>query len=461
MSIDLLTGLQMQLDAQQSRLDRLATYYAGTQPLAFLSPESRTGVGNRLDRLTSNVCKLAVISLAERLRITALTRDGQPDPRLWDWWVANDLDDLSTIAHREALAFGSAFAIVWAGRDGAPQVSIESARQTTLIRDPGSRQTVAALKRWSDVDPITQVPIDVRATLYLPGSITHYAAQTYGAPAQSWEVITSVRNPLGVVPVVPLLNADTILDRFGSSEMDDVIPLADALGKVLVDMMVSSEYAGRPRRWATGIELVEADDGTVDNPFPDSDRMMVSEAPETKFGALPSADLSGYQAAAAVLVQQIGAVSGMPGHYLGSTDRVTTADALRASEASLATRAEDRQRRFGRAWEAVARLMIAVADGVDPATVRAGVTWADPGTASAAQEADAVTKLTQAGVITPEQAQHRLGYTQSTTMPTHPGPTGPTPTTRPAMTPHPAPATSPTPTPAPQPVAATNSALFA
>ncbi len=427
MSIDLLTGLQLQLDAQQSRLDRLAMYYAGRQPLAFLSPEALTGVGNRLTALSSNVCRLAVISLAERLRVTALTRDGQPDARLWDWWLRNDLDDLSTIAHREALAFGAAYAIVWAGQDGAPLVSVESARQVTLIRDPGTRVTIAALKRWSDLDPTTQVPIDTRATLYLPDEIVHYTAGAWAAPAPSWTVTGRVRNPLGVVPVVPLTNAETILDRFGSSEIEDVIPLADALGKLLVDMMVSSEYAGRPRRWVSGIELVEDAAGNVQNPFPESDRMMISEAPETKFGQLPSADLSGYEAATRVILQQVGAVTGLPGHYLGSPERVTTADALRASEASLSTRAEDRQRRFGRAWEAVCRLMVAVVDGVDPATVRAGVTWADPGTASVGQEADAVTKLVQAGVITAEQAQHRLGYTQSTA--------APVPATAPAVAP--------------------------
>jgi hypothetical protein len=33
--------------------------------------------------------------------------------------------------------------------------------------------------------------------------------------------------------------------------------LVDALNKSLADMMVTSEYVGRPRRWATGIELTE------------------------------------------------------------------------------------------------------------------------------------------------------------------------------------------------------------
>ena len=64
-------------------------------------------------------------------------------------------------------------------------------------------------------------------------------------------------NPLGMVPVVALRNSDRILDDRGCSEIDDLKPLVDALNKSLADMMVTSEYVGRPRRWATGIELTE------------------------------------------------------------------------------------------------------------------------------------------------------------------------------------------------------------
>lgn len=413
MTYDLLTGLQMRLDASQGHLNTLSTYYQGRQPLAFLSPTSKAAVGDRLDRL---VCKLAVVSLAERLRITALTLDGAASDRLWQWWLDNDLDDSSTIAHREALAFGSSYAIVWAGPDGSPNVSIESAQQVTTPIDPGTRQVTAALKRWADLDPVTSSPTDVHAVLYLPDSITHYRSDAYGSPAISWDVVSVVRNPLGMVPVVPLLNSEKLLDTFGTSEMSDVIPLCDALSKLLADLMVSSEYAGRPRRWATGIELVEDDiTGQTVNPIPDSDRAMIAEDPAAKFGMLPAADLSGYGTAVALIVQQIAAVSGMPPHYLGVNERVTSADALRASEAALATRAEDRQRRFGRSWRQVGQLMVAVADGVDPRTVRAGVSWADPTTASAAQEADAASKLVDAGIVTPDQAAQKLGHTKEGT----------------------------------------------
>ena len=103
------------------------------------------------------------------------------------------------------------------------------------------------------------------------------------------------------------------------------------------------------------------------NPIPEGNRAMISEAADAKFGQLQAADLAGYEASVRVLLGQIMAVSTLPAHFVGVfTDNPASADALRAAEASLTARAEARQATFGRAWEQVARLMIAVRDGRDP-----------------------------------------------------------------------------------------------
>ena len=142
--------------------------------------------------------------------------------------------------------------------------------------------------------------------------------------------------------------------------------------------MVSSEYVGRPRRWATGIELQEDEDGIAVNPFPEGSRMMLSEDENTKFGQLDAADLGGYKASVDVILGQIMAVSALPSHYVGITSsNPASADALRASEASLTARAEARQAQFGRSWEQVARLMVCVRDGGSVDEVDARVKWAD------------------------------------------------------------------------------------
>lgn len=409
---DTIKALSDRLDTNEHHLTRLDQYYAGEQPLSFLAPEAREALGARFGRMSSNIPRLAVTSLSERLRLTGFRSGGRPDPGLWSAWLDNDLDQLAPVAHREALALGRSFVTVWANGAGAPQVTIESARQVAVLRDPATRQVTSALKRWVGKGR-------GRGVLYEPDRITRLisdarVADPAALPATAWTVEKIIDNPLGVVPVVPLVNSDRLLDVDGRSEMADLIPLVDALNKILHDMLVASEYFARPRRWASGIELEEDEDGNAVNPFPEGFRMMTSEAPESKFGQLPPADLAAYENATGVLLGQIMAVSALPAHYIGAmTDgNPTSAESLRAAEAALAARAEARQATFGRSWEQVARLMRAVETGADPAGLDVAVTWADPTTRSVAQEADATVKLFSAGIIPASTALARMGYTE-------------------------------------------------
>lgn len=415
----LLADLLQRLNEPVARYADLDRYYQGKQPLAFLSPEAKVALGNRFGIMSSNIPRLAVTALAERLRLTGFAGDSG----LWADWVRNDLDQTSGVAHREALLLGDSYVIVWADQTGRPQVTVESAKQVAVLTDPGSRQTYAAIKRWEDTNLKT-----TEAVMYLRDRIVRLRADQQGAVANGFKQVDEIPNPLGVVPVVNLRNTDRIVGDWGGSEIDDLKPLVDALNKSLADMMVTSEYVGRPRRWATGIELAEEPvlDGNGDpvidgdgqpvmteaNPIPEGHRAMISENDSAKFGQLQSADLAGYEASVWVLLGQIMAVSTLPAHYVGVfTDNPASADALRAAEASLTARAEARQATFGRAWEQVARLMIAVRDGTDPNQIDdIRVQWADAATRSVAQEADAVVKLFQAGLLPQAYALGKLGY---------------------------------------------------
>lgn len=416
---ELLTNLLQRLNEPMARYADLDRYYDGKQPLAFLSPEAKTALGNRFGIMSSNLPRLAVTALAERLRVTGFTGEAAD---VWPDWLRNDLDQTSGVAHREALLLGDSYVIVWVDRAGRPRVTVESAKQVAVLTDPGSREVVAAVKRWEDSARKT-----TEAVVYQPGEIRRLRADQQGAVANGFHTVEVIPNPLGVVPVVRLSNTDRIVGDWGSSEIDDLKPLVDALNKSLADMMVTSEYVGRPRRWATGIELTEEplldEDGdpVLDednqpvlrevNPIPEGHRAMISESENAQFGQLNAADLSGYEASVRVILGQIMAVSTLPAHYVGVfTDNPASADALRAAEASLTARAEARQATFGRAWEQVARLIVAVRDGRDPAQVHARVQWADAATRSVAQEADAVVKLHQAGLLPVSYALAKLGY---------------------------------------------------
>ncbi len=396
-----LKALSDKLDETYPCLVKLDTYWHGQQPAAFLAPTSKEALGDRLKVLAVNFPRLAVTALSERLNLTGFRIDGpdaDPDAELWKVWRRNGMEDGSGQAHVDALVYGRSFVIVWADKVGNPVITVESPRQVAVVRDPASRQVTAALKRWVGDGK-------GHAVLYAPDTITRYVSDAnivdpVAMPATSWQTVETIRNPLGVVPVVPVVNRGRLLDVDGVSEMADVLDLADALNKLVVDMMVTSEFYARPRRWATGLEIVEDADGNPVKPFSAAlDDVWQSEAPETKFGQFDPARLDGYADAAALITQQIGALSGLPPHYLGlHGDQPASADAIRSAEASLVARAYSLHRTFGQAWSDVARLVLAVRDGSDPLALDVETVWASPETRTPAQAADAAAKLAGIGV---------------------------------------------------------------
>lgn len=405
--------LSAQLDTRAPTLARLDSYFEGNQPAAFLTAEARDALGHRFRSLSVNFPRLVVSSIAERLQVTGFrldSPDAPADADLWRVWRRNGMVEASAQAHTEALALGAAYLIVWGGSDPrTPRVTVESARQVAVTRSPLTREVTAAFKRWIEDGY-------AHATVFEPDTITRLRSVSRVTSATSiaasgWETVEVIPNPLGVVPVVPLVNRGRLLDLDGVSEMNDVLDLADAINKVSTDMLVTSEFYARPRRWVTGLEVVEDEDGNVINPFAsEAGRVWQSEAPETKFGQFDAARLDGYADALATLTQQIGALTGLPPHYLGlHGDQPASADAIRSAEASLVATVHARQRTFGAAYADVARLIVAVRDGVDPRTVEVEPVWADAETRTPAQAADAAAKLASIGVPLTSLLETTLG----------------------------------------------------
>lgn len=413
-----LTELLKALEAPQHQISVLNRYYRGDQSLSFMAPEVAKALGNRFPQLTVNYVRLAVNSIAERLRVTGFTGGD-----VWPIWLDNDLDQRSALVHREALLTGTGYVSVWSNPDGSPRVAVESSRQVATQVDPGSRETVAAVKRWTD-----SAKAQTHAVLYLPDRIERYYANQSGAAGPALTLVETLDNPLGQVPIVAFRNSDLPLDD-GVSEVADLRCLVDALSKLTADLLVASEFGARPRRWATGIDLIEVPKLDADgnpvldgdgqpvmetvNPFPETDRMMVADGEQAKFGQLPGASLDGYRNAVDVILSEIAAVSCLPPHYLGVLHaNPTSADALRASEAGLTAKAAAKQSAFGQSWEQVMRLAVGVRDRVAPATVEVRARWNDPATRSVAQEADAATKYYSAKLLSREGTLRRMGLSE-------------------------------------------------
>jgi hypothetical protein len=428
----LLRDLGARLDLARPALDRLDAYYGGTQPLAFLAPEVRAAVGDRLKPLVCNWPRVVVASLEERLDVEGfrLGTAGAADDGLWRIWQENALDELSQQAHEEALVHGRAYLLVWAGADGSPRVTVESARQVYVAHSPGSRQRTAAVKRWHEdghghavvftPDAVTRFRTTVAVPVDAFGPAYPEVSASFDLPASGWAVVETLPNPLGVVPVVPLVNRARLLQPDGASELADVLPIADAINKLATDLMVTAEHYASPRRWVTGIELPTDENGDVIE-----DEAMSSVAGRTwmlegeaEVGQFPEADLSAFTSAVGMFTRQLAALASLPPHYTdaGGTANPTSADAIRSAEASLVQKARRRQRAFGGAWEEALRLAVLVRDGrPDPRLSRLETVWRNPETPTVAAAADAAAKLHGIGVplgalldglgFTPEQQQ--------------------------------------------------------
>jgi hypothetical protein len=405
----ILEKLNRRLDEQESGVRLLEERYAGQSPLTFLSPEAKQALGNRLKALSVNFCALVVNALAERLQVSGFLINGTYDDALWQQWRALGMEDGSAQVHVDALAIGRSAVTVW-GDGFGPTVNPEAPAQIVFERHAVTREVLAAWKRWS---------ADGKAfgALYTSEAVTSYVSKA-GVPEggvippTGWTQTDRLPNPWGMVSVVPFTNRGRVTDVLGVSEMIPVADLNDLLVKVMTDSAVTSEAYARPRRWATGLEVVEDDDGNPVNPFPnEGTKLWQSEDPETKFGAFPNADLGSYSSLVELITKQIAALAGLPPSMVGLTaDQATSADAIRASEAQLVAKAHARMVTFSRSWNQVAALMYCATHGGDPRRVRVETVWQDPSTRSEAATADSVTKLHAAGIIPTAEAQSRLGY---------------------------------------------------
>lgn len=407
---DKLSDLLDLVQEQRGRLDTYRTHWAGEQPAAFLSPKSREALDGRLSRIAVNMPRLVVSSIAERTILEGFRTPGgiAPDTAAWDRWRAAGMIARSELVHIDRLNYGAAYCTVWVDGRGRPAVAADNPLTMAADVDYLTGDVSSAVRTWSNT-------AGSHAVVFTPAKITRWHAQGTDAPgAGAWKVVEETANPFGVVPVVPFIRRESTSDVTGTSAVADVLDLSDALGKVLQDALVTSEYFARPRRWATGLEVEEDDEGNPVDPFA-NDRKLVSEAPDTKFGQFEASRADGYTDLTAVFTQIIGALTGLPPHYLGlHGDQPANADGVRAAEAQLTSRGYSEMRQLDEPWGKVDGLLAAVAGQTDLSDTLSVPIWRSPEIRTPGQAADAAVKLSTVGVPLSALLADPLGYDPET-----------------------------------------------
>ncbi|MFC4116466.1 phage portal protein [Nonomuraea zeae] len=389
--------MEGKLGANRGDVEKYNTYYdAEEQVLAFAQRKFREEFGYLFADWRDNFCGVVVDSMTERMRIDGFRWGDEPDADkdAQKIWQANYLDAESVQAHTDALVAGAAYLTVWGDEEDQPLIVPESALHMAVQYEPGSRRKLsAALKKYFDDWGQEHV------TLWTPDTVY---TTTRGHKDSFWGEPETKENPLGIVPVVPLWNRPRLSRDKPWSELKPIVPIQQAISKIVADLITASEFNAYPQRIISGIELPEDDEGNTTAPLQAAiDRLLLFEEENVKWGQFSAADLANYETAITMLVMHLASISRTPSHYFagGGGMSSNSGEFTQSREAGLVNKVRDRELHFGEGWERAMRLGFLVkGDEAKAKETRAETIWADPEYRSEGQKIDGLIKLNQIGV---------------------------------------------------------------
>jgi hypothetical protein len=432
-----LRRLNARLDRRGPIMRRFVDYYDGIHNVKLVSERFRAEFGRRFPEYADNFMPLVVDTEANRLHVQGVRYgpDRRSDPDAWRWWQANHLDADSALSHSDALLKGCTNVMVWQGPgDAEPKVWLEDAMQTVVDTEPGRRwERRAALKRWLDDDE------HMLAELYLTDVVLRFRTRDKWTSsskrvweAAEWGGASFIRNPIGVVPIIPMINRPRLSrlrggavdpDDDGGSELATVIGNQDHINAYRMMTVVASEFASFRQRWAIGLDIpVDPVSGQPMEPFkPGVDRLWVvpppdptdypdaAQAPRVQLGEFDQTDTTGLRDMIRDELRRLATKAQMPYHFLLESQTVPpSGESIKSAEASFVMKVEDAQVNFGEAWEEVFRLNFLWRNDPRANVVDAEVFWKAAESRADAVLTDSVVKAKSFGVAD-EIAQERWG----------------------------------------------------
>jgi hypothetical protein len=398
-----LAQLNAELDRRGRRYRLLDSYYEASAAVPAAVARARVVQAYRMLMPVASAPwgSLVVDSVQDRLEVAGIRSDlPAVDKQVWRVWQDNQMDSESKLAHNSALLSGRAFALVWPGATGQPEISLDSAEQMIVrYREGSRRQRVAALRRWMDGDT-------PNVTLYRPDAIYKFQGpknssgmagtqwQRREVPGEEWPL----PNPLNVVPVVEIaLNRRLKPGSFGYArgEFEHCIGLIDRINLLTFLGLVVAFWMGFPLRGVIGERIILATTTATPCPPSRSTRTPSSSSrtprPSSPSTRRPTARTS----ASSPSSTSSSTITKTPRHYFPLEQGMSNlaADAIRASEGALHAKVTAHKASAGEGWEEVLRLAGRMLDQPVDLPADAALLWKDHESRSLAERADAATKL--------------------------------------------------------------------
>lgn len=449
----LFQGEIMSLDAEEKKAQGMIVlarrYYDGDQTV-YLTTRQQAWLDLHpgKTKFVVNICATVVDAVVERLRVTGFdVSPGIDSPSnsdaaeedlasiLWGWWTANRMDAVQTEAHRMAVRDGESFVLVgWNNAEKRPDFVLHPRYVDRTLGGDGFGVWIdyenddpfgkpeRAIKQWTEVMEEQEGPTGrvTRQTHYYPDRIEKYVVldgdwrpyQEAGDP--EWPLAWTMPDgsPIGI-PVAHLRNPGL------RSELQDVVPLQDALNKAWLDIMAASDSTAF--RMLVVLGFVPTTDGK--EPAEDGSNLL-QVAPgqmlatrrkpgDVSVEAIEPASLEPLLNVEERLVTRAAQISDTPLARFQFTRQVSSAESQKQQDMPIISKVQERQTLFGNAWEdllQVARRQAAVFGGlpVDLAATISAV-WMPAVIRDEAVEVQVATAKKALGVPA-EQLWSELGY---------------------------------------------------
>lgn len=381
------TDVMTAVDTIRNNADRYtlaADFYWGRVGEVFGSAQVAKLLSSNFTNFNVNFAKRVVDAVLDRVGIASITAgdDDSLSQKLRDVvWNANKMGKESKKIHRASLIYGDSYAIAWAADEldgGGVDIQFSSPLVTRVFYEvENPKQKSFAAKVWMEGSTDHKV---TRVTLFYADRIERYISKpgTKGDKLSDFDPYSEaddqgaqgewpIPNPFGEIPVFHFRTDDP----YGHPEHEPAWGAQNAITKTIATEMDVMEQEAFPQRYlltedpmamvntnASSYERVASSTVDEDDLNP-KDRVTPFSAGAGKFhrfngvkevGQLAAAETSGFAETVDHFLRLMSSATGTPMHSLHPVGDMPSGEALRAAEAPLASRIEDREEWWEETW---------------------------------------------------------------------------------------------------------------
>jgi hypothetical protein len=357
--------------ARQNEVSKARRYYEGDQ-VTFLTPRLRQFLDVGADTLFRlNVCKTVITAATERMTVEGFDCS---DVATAKWalalWNEARLDAKQGDIHEGALRDGEYFIIVdWDAAEGRPRFTPhqrftdpQGARgdgegcKATYANDDPNQPLLFVSKRWTETLAVHgKNETRQRVTLYFPDRVEKYMHDgkqwaPLKAPGEEWPMpwLDEAGEPLGIAAI-------HYCNKGMASEIENAIPLQDAMNKTLIDVLGAADMTGFAILFAAGfIPTTDSQpmNASQSNALDLQPGMTVATSQKDgKLTAINAADPTHLLKVLDALLLYLAIATDTPVQRFQMGGQRVRAETLQEEENPLLAKIEERETRFGDAWE--------------------------------------------------------------------------------------------------------------